>query len=143
MGDHLFVYGTLQLPDVMHAVTRLRPAPHPAVLSGFARFTLRGEVYPSVVPSPGARTEGMLYRDLDAATFDILDRFEGQEYERHQLSVSVHAETVQAWTYALRPPLRDRLSDEPWSLDEFVVEGLQTFLDGYAGFDRSASEGAP
>ncbi|SDE26825.1 gamma-glutamylcyclotransferase family protein [Belnapia rosea] len=81
-GVLLFLYGSLLDPKVLarqsgeHGLARrLRPAS----LAGYARCPLRGTRYPTLVPHPGAMTEGALLRAGPAA-FRRLAAYEGAEY---------------------------------------------------------------
>ena len=63
----MFAYGTLELPELMEALTGARPDSSDAVLDGYERFLLRGRVYPGIVEAGGRWTHGRLYHPLDAA----------------------------------------------------------------------------
>ena len=73
----LFAYGTLTDPVFAGRLLERRLATEPAVLLGHARGELPGLGYAVVVPSPGDRVEGLLYRHLTAADYDRLDAYEG------------------------------------------------------------------
>ncbi|MBP0446789.1 gamma-glutamylcyclotransferase [Roseomonas sp. SSH11] len=51
----------------------------PASLPGFTRGMLRGTPYPTLLPCPGARVEGMLIRPVPRAMV-ALKRYEGACY---------------------------------------------------------------
>ena len=104
----LFVYGTLAPGRPNHHVLADVPGSwEPAVLRG----TLRNEGWgaalgsPGIVPSPqGDEVEGFV---LTSATLDAhwttLDAFEGEGYERVEVSVRLaDGEEVHAFVYALR-----------------------------------------
>ncbi len=134
VGD-LFAYGTLMSKEIMHAVSGHRFAATPAVLRGFRRNRIRGEEYPGIVPSPGDQVEGIIYRDLTADDWKRLDLFEGEMYERSAVPVRLQDGTFeQAQTYVLRPQFKDRLSAEPWTLEEFMRSGKARFESQYRGF---------
>ena len=84
---HLFAYGTLQLPEVFHAVTGRLRASEPATLTGYGRYGLLGLAYPGLIHEPGARTEGLLYRNLTGSELSRLDGFEAASdvYKRQAL----------------------------------------------------------
>lgn len=78
----LFLYGTLLRPAVLERMAgqrglarRLRPARLP----GWARVTLRGTPYPTLVPRPGAATEGAVLRCGPAARARLA-AYEGADY---------------------------------------------------------------
>ncbi len=129
----MFTYGSLEFPAVLRAVIGRVPASEPAVLEGFARFRVRDASYPGIVAAPGARTEGTLWRGLDADALSALDRFEGALYERLRLPVRTRAgATVQAHVYVVRAARRDVLGPEPWDKERFEREHLVGFLASYA-----------
>ncbi|MBW2602750.1 MAG: gamma-glutamylcyclotransferase [Deltaproteobacteria bacterium] len=58
---NIFTYGTLMLPRVMYAVTARKLRFVDAMLRGYARFTVKGESYPGIIPVTEAVTEGIIY----------------------------------------------------------------------------------
>lgn len=93
----LFVYGTLQHPDLLRSLIGAHGALRPARLPGYRAAPLRGRVYPGLVPLPDAGAEGDLGAgpdagpdagaaghlvDVDEAAVGILDAFEGDQYRR-------------------------------------------------------------
>jgi gamma-glutamylcyclotransferase (GGCT)/AIG2-like uncharacterized protein YtfP len=97
--DHLFVYGTLRSEFDNPYAKLLRSQ---AELVGPA--TVLGSIfkiahYPGYRPEPNGVVHGELYRLKDpAATFQVLDAYEGDEYERVLLKIG--------WIYQYRtqPP---------------------------------------
>jgi gamma-glutamylcyclotransferase (GGCT)/AIG2-like uncharacterized protein YtfP len=125
----LFAYGTLELPELMEALTGFRPDSIDAVLEGYARFLLRGRSYPGIVESEGARTAGRLYHALDAAALTRLDRFEGPLYERRIVEVRpASGDGVAAHVYVLRREHRALLTTRPWERAHFAREHLEAYL---------------
>ena len=138
----LFCYGSLEFAEVMHAVTQRSFAGEPAVLDGFARYRVRDADYPGLVPEPGARTEGTLYRALDAAALAALDRFEGALYARHTLEVERlrDASRASAQVYVVRDAHRHTLTREPWDKTVFARERLEAFLGRLRARSRRSSD---
>jgi gamma-glutamylcyclotransferase (GGCT)/AIG2-like uncharacterized protein YtfP len=132
--DRLFVYGTLEIPDVLHAVTGRDFPSRPALLEDYDRALLRGEVYPAIVMAPGRSTPGTLYSGVDAGAFERLDRFEGDPFERIEVKVGIlsrpqdTSELLRAFVYVLAPSRRDLLSGQPWDRARFEREHLGDFL---------------
>ncbi|MEZ6014613.1 MAG: gamma-glutamylcyclotransferase family protein [Planctomycetota bacterium] len=132
---HVFVYGTLLLPEIQRRVTGRAFEAEPALLRGYARRTVRGEVYPSVLPCAGDVVDGALLRGVDAASLARLDAYEGAPYERVRVRVERAAGgAAEAWMWLLRPSERALLSDEPWDLATFLGRDRARFEAGYAGF---------
>lgn len=134
-----FAYGTLEIPEVMRAVTGRRPAREPASLHGFVRALLRGRVYPGAVASSGAVVDGSLYHALDEDAFALLDRFEDDLYERRSLVVQrVDGTTALAEVYVVPDRHRHLLGAEPWQRAAFEREHLPAFLAACERFRRAA-----
>jgi gamma-glutamylcyclotransferase (GGCT)/AIG2-like uncharacterized protein YtfP len=129
-----FAYGSLLVPRVMRAVTgKIFPAV-PAVLFGYARYRIAGESFPGIVKEPGSRTEGTLYRGVDPASMDVLDRFEDEFYARIRVTVrDADGNECEADTYAVPPERRSVLSTLPWDRDAFERGDLDAFLETIEG----------
>ena len=134
----IFVYGTLQADEVMEAVTGQRFEGVPARLAGYRRRRILDRTYPAVVPVSGESTEGVLFRGVDEEALARLDVFEGHLYERSLVPVNAAGSTVEAWVYVLAPQHVDRLSDQPWDLESFMLEHGEAFV---ASCRRFAEEG--
>ncbi|GGI55265.1 gamma-glutamylcyclotransferase family protein [Oxalicibacterium solurbis] len=116
---HVFTYGSLMFPAVWRRVVRGSHRALPAVLEGYARHAVRGELYPGVVHRPGASVEGVLYLDVSEAELAVLDDFEGSEYRRESVMVRTAADMqmVAADTYLFLAG--HRLSGEAWERQHF------------------------
>ncbi|MBT3344758.1 MAG: gamma-glutamylcyclotransferase [Gemmatimonadetes bacterium] len=136
---HVFSYGTLMIAQVMEAVTGQVFETEPALVAGFARYGLRGESYPALVPEASCATDGVLWRDVDMEALQHLDAFEGDWYQRISVQVMLGdppgpACTAQAETYVLVETQRHRLNHRRWSRDRFETHRLPQFLREYCGF---------
>ena len=125
MIDRLFTYGTLEIPAVFQAVALASRPSRPAVLEGYARFLVRGECFPGITERPGHATSGTLYFDLELEMLARIDRFEGREFERKTVDVSMAGERFSAYVYTVRS---ETLSDEPWDPKRFMERHLEEFL---------------
>lgn len=117
----LFVYGTLQDPDVLAAilgravdVTRL-----PQLLApGYRAVTYPGRVYPALVRAPGHDAPGLGLDTLSTLDHAALDAFEGDEYRRGSLHVVHDGQLLEADAYF---PVAVIAVDGPsWSLDDWT-----------------------
>jgi gamma-glutamylcyclotransferase (GGCT)/AIG2-like uncharacterized protein YtfP len=130
LTEALFAYGTLSLPELLHALAGRPLARRDAELEGFVARRLRGQPYPGLVPAKGARTRGALYLGIDPRTREILDRFEGEMYERRPVRVTpAEGAVALAFTYLLRPPFYHFLTDEPWDPERFASSHLPRWLE--------------
>jgi gamma-glutamylcyclotransferase (GGCT)/AIG2-like uncharacterized protein YtfP len=126
---NLFCYGSLQFDEVMRAVTGREFAGEPAELDGFARYRFRDATYPGLAPEAGASTEGTLFRGLDGAALEALDRFEGARYERVAVEVRTRGGgSAAAQVYVVCAAQRDSLSREAWDKTHFRSRELDAFL---------------
>ena len=51
MPENVFVYGTLMYAPVLHALLQRIPSQSKAVIKGFKRYNIRGQVFPGVIQS--------------------------------------------------------------------------------------------
>jgi gamma-glutamylcyclotransferase (GGCT)/AIG2-like uncharacterized protein YtfP len=130
---NLFAYGTLQLPEVMQAVTGRRFPALPARLDGYSRHCLRGKSYPGIRPAAGASVAGLLFTGIDAHAWQRLDEFEDDFYQRE--SVQVIASDGACWPaeiYKIPVAFYSLLLPEEWNLAEFERHRLSAFLRDHA-----------
>ncbi|MDH0865420.1 gamma-glutamylcyclotransferase [Mitsuaria sp. GD03876] len=136
---HVFTYGTLMWPDIMARVCGEGGSPFApplaATLADHARHPVRGHDYPAMIPSAGHQVVGRLYLDVPEAAWARLDRFEGADYERHEVLVTLaDGSWRRAWTYLFRPAPAERLDAGDWDEARFEREGKARFVARYAGF---------
>lgn len=127
----VFTYGTLEIGEVLQAVTgHVFPAQR-ATLRGYARYLMKGKVFPGIVEDAGAETTGTLYLDVDEKALARLDEFEDDFYERRLVGlVTELGEEVQAWAYVVPEGARHLVSDQPWDVQEFSLRHLAKWLPG-------------
>lgn len=133
----LFVYGTLQLPDILHAVVGERWHGSAAVLEGYARYRVRGKPYPAIIAEPAGSVLGLLYTEVSAPAIERLDRYEGELYERRTFTVRVGSSPVAAVGYVLGHRHRSLLSTEGWDLAAFERDELGQYLQRIAATHRA------
>lgn len=125
----LFAYGTLQLPEVMRAVTGGIFPSQPARLPHYARYRIRNRVYPGLRKEPGSFTDGLLYEALSASAIKDLDAFEDDFYRRETLTVATLDEVqTDAEVYVVPPAHYRLLLDRSWDLEQFKQTRLSEFL---------------
>ena len=132
MATHLFVYGSLAFADVWTNVVRGRYRSEPAHLDGYRRFAIRGKTYPGIVgPAAGGGVPGRVYRDVDHDDLERLDRFEGDDYRRIEVTITVpdSGERLSACTYLYLPA--DRCAAHDWDAAAFERDALAEFLQRY------------
>ncbi|WP_233510031.1 gamma-glutamylcyclotransferase family protein [Actinomadura craniellae] len=126
--DALFVYGTLQFPEVLHALIDRVPAHTPAQAPGWRVTALPERVYPGLVP--GQQTAaGYLLTGLSPEEWRVLDAFEDPVYELRRLHLT---DNRHGWAYVCNPEA-DTL-DEDWSLEIFTAQHLPAYVDRCAAW---------
>ncbi len=139
---HLFTYGTLEIPEVMEAVTGRSLASAEAWARGFAKFLLKGRIYPGMIALQGATCSGRVYYSIDRRTFEILDAFEDEVYTRERIEVEVEeGRSLQAYAYLIPPDYRDCLTSSPWEPDEFMSKHLAHYLEACKTFHLQVGNG--
>ncbi len=135
---NIFTYGSLMFPAVMKAVTGREFSSRNARVKNHARFRVKGESYPGLTPLEGAFTEGALYIGVDVLSVRRLDDFEGELYERSEISAdALDGESLIAHAYLIKPQYRDRLSSDQWDPERFEKADLIDFMASYRGFHRT------
>ena len=135
MSAHIFTYGSLMCADIMRAACGGLPASMPARLSGFSRHPVAGEDYPGIRRNAGHSVAGLLYLDVAPQQVSRLDVFEGVQYAREEVCVTLDdGRTHTAFTYVFKPDFLHLLEPGEWSLEAFLSAGHERFRRRYAGF---------
>lgn len=116
----LFAYGTLMWPEVFKKVTRIEATGCVADLLGYQRYCVKNAIYPGMIKdSYDNRVQGILYESVDTTTWELLDRFEGYEYECLSVHLECNGEIRPAWAYCFKDEYRNRLTDHVWKPAEW------------------------
>ena len=126
----LFVYGTLEFPQVVKRLLGTTLSGEYAELPGFERFLLVNRTYPGIIRNPGARVDGVLYHGVTPQYLKLLDRYEGKFYERRSVVVeTAENQSVTAWAYIVPLRYKRELSNKPWDREKFTSTQLKRFLN--------------
>jgi gamma-glutamylcyclotransferase (GGCT)/AIG2-like uncharacterized protein YtfP len=145
--SHVFTYGSLMFGKVWSRVVTGRYIPAAARLAGFCRQRVRGQDYPALLSAPPGMAgeqrvvDGVLYLDVEASDLAALDGFEGPDYRRIQVEVTVGEQVpggpppggmvlADAYLYVAA----DKVESGPWDPQEFERERMDRFLREYAPF---------
>lgn len=125
----LFVYGTLQDPDILRLVLGRVPdaaAMMAAEAPGYRAVAYPGRVYPALVAVPADSAPGLVISGLTPQEFGKLDAFEGDEYRRGRVAVLAGGQPLVAQTYL---PVQAIAGDSPpWSLAAWTALHKQAML---------------
>lgn len=116
----MFVYGTLQFGDILAAVIGRRLEGEVATLAGYARYAVKQQPFPGIVPESACEVRGLVYRGIDPVALSRIDEFEGELYRRETVSVRTDdGRDIEAQTYVIRPRFRSLLADSAWDEETF------------------------
>ncbi|XP_024460314.1 AIG2-like protein D isoform X3 [Populus trichocarpa] len=98
---NVFVYGSLLADDVVRALLSRIPQSSPAILNGYHRFSIKGRVYPAILPVENKKVSGKVLHGITDPELYILDEYEDVEYERVTVDVSLmdNSNKTQALAY--------------------------------------------
>lgn len=128
----LFVYGSLQHPLVWQRLIGKNCDEQPAVLKGWKAVKVKNNDYPGLMQLNNEEVSGLIKTGLSKADFEILDAFEGEQYQRVQLVVTDEKEqSQQVYVYIFKDDYLPQLTSEAWSYQEFSEQCLQRFLNQF------------
>ncbi|CAO2817940.1 unnamed protein product [Amaranthus hypochondriacus] len=130
-GNHnVFVYGSLLSDEVVHVLLNRVPVSSPAILPHFQRFSIKGRVYPAILPFENSKVLGRVLTGVTNLELDILDDFEDDEYVRDSVEVTLvdDSEKLQAYTYVW-----DK-KDDPclcgdWDFEKWRAAHMNDFIE--------------
>lgn len=131
---NLFTYGSLMFEPVWSTLVKQPRASMLARLDNFDRQGVSGELYPGLIRTTGASTQGRLWLDLSASEIALLDGFEGAAYRRQSVEVAISARggghtrvpaEVYVWINSAG------LTGQPWDAQRFQALDLERFLRQY------------
>jgi len=108
----------------------------PAVLRGYERKAVRGEVYPVIYPAePFSQIWGIVYSGVSASDLARLDIFEGEYYFRKtEQVITDDKRTISAAAYVLKEEYYPIISHRDWDVARFETVDIDRFIDNYIGF---------
>jgi gamma-glutamylcyclotransferase (GGCT)/AIG2-like uncharacterized protein YtfP len=121
----LFAYGTLQLPEVTHRVLGRSLYGAPAVLNGYYCGMIQRANFPGITPSSEHCVAGLVLPGLTPSELYCLDQYEGELYQRIQVSVQADSRAVSCWAYVIASWAQSRISDTPWSIEWYRRTGAK------------------
>ncbi|HEV7933056.1 MAG TPA: gamma-glutamylcyclotransferase family protein [Actinomadura sp.] len=126
--EALFVYGSLQFPDVLIALIGRVPDHSPTAAKGWRTAALPERVYPGLTPADGT-AGGYLLTGLTAEEWRVLDAFEDTVYELQRLDLT---DGRHGWAYVCDP--NAEVLSEDWSAEEFTREHLPAYVQRCAAW---------
>lgn len=133
---NLFTYGSLMCDDIMLHVSGQMVTHQKAHLNDFFCSQIHGERYPGITQAVGQRVEGVLYFNLNHEALIKLDSFEGEYYERQEITVHCSQGEIGATAYIIKPQYHHLLTGNLWNYEDFLRNGKKEFETNYVGFTQ-------
>jgi len=124
--ENVFVYGTLQFPEIVKRLTGKEFVSVPATLAGFKRCLVKGADYPAVFEKHGTLVKGKLLKNVDDNSMHQLTIFEGGEYEKRAVEVRCGDEMIKAITFVWRED-KVLLEEKDWDKNHFENHSLKKY----------------
>ena len=134
----VFTYGSLMFDPVWSRVVAGSYERCEAILQGYDRKAVRGEIYPVLIPSSGvSQVQGIVYCDVSSSDLARLDHFEGQYYFRKTEQISLEGKkTFHAEIYVLKEEYYSIISHKAWDPVHFCTTGIHFFLHSFMVTDK-------
>ncbi|CBI20800.3 unnamed protein product, partial [Vitis vinifera] len=125
----VFVYGSLLADEVVAVLLNRVPQSSAAVLHNFHRFSIKGRVYPAILPVENKKVTGRVLLGVTDPELNILDTFEDVEYDRRTVEVSLMdgPEKLQAKTYVWRNSNDTNLYGD-WDFEQWKGVHMENFV---------------
>lgn len=143
-----FFYGTLMDRELLAVVLGRMPPSHafePAQLDGYARYCIRDEAFPTLVPETGALADGLLVHDLTPQDAARIAWYETDDYEIRESAVR-RSDGSEILARCCLPRAEAAHDGRPWSFDAWRRRDRELALllardwmgqFGVADFDRA------
>lgn len=137
---NVFTYGSLMFDRVWSSVVDGSYRKTEALLNGYVRKAVKGEVYPAICPSAShSEVQGIVYYNVTPADLGRLDVFEGELYCRKTVKVvAVDTGRIFAETYVLKEEHYPISSHLEWSAEKFEKKDIHRFIESYFESYRKA-----
>ncbi|KAL4564969.1 hypothetical protein LXL04_029048 [Taraxacum kok-saghyz] len=141
-NHNVFVYGSLLADEVVRVLLHRIPQNSPAILHGFHRFSIKGRVYPAILPVENKKVTGRVLLGISAPELEILDKFEDFEYEKKAVDVSLVGapkdDVLQAYTYVWAKSNDTNLYGD-WDFEVWKASKMKDFVNMTMGFVEQES----
>ena len=128
---NIFVYGTLQFPEIVFALTGKNFNSKKAVLKDHKVYQIdpgdKKGMCPAAIPEKGSFIEGRILFDVDEESFNKIDFFESDNYTKQELIIEAENKEFKALVFVWKDSLIGELKGQ-WDKDEFKKNYLDNCL---------------
>jgi gamma-glutamylcyclotransferase (GGCT)/AIG2-like uncharacterized protein YtfP len=126
--QNIFVYGTLLSTEIVKKLTGKMFKIQAAVLPGYKVYRVEEYDYPAIIQYDGSETNGLIILNVDDSDLEVLSFYEGDEYEKKEVEVTVNGEISKAIAFIWKED-RNLLVNEVWDLVRFEENSLAHYLN--------------
>ncbi|TYH15786.1 hypothetical protein ES288_A05G069100v1 [Gossypium darwinii] len=121
--------------DVVRVLLNRVPPSSAALLNHFHRFSIKGRVYPAILPVQNRDVSGRVLIGISDPELYILDEFEDVEYQRTRVEVSLlkSSDKLQAHAYVWSNTSDPNLYGD-WDFEEWKQVHKESFIKMTMGF---------
>ncbi|KAG4198068.1 hypothetical protein ERO13_A05G065200v2, partial [Gossypium hirsutum] len=121
--------------DVVRVLLNRVPPSSAALLNHFHRFSIKGRVYPAILPVQNCDVSGRVLIGISDPELYILDEFEDVEYQRTRVEVSLlkSSDKLQAHAYVWSNTSDPNLYGD-WDFEEWKQVHKERFIKMTMGF---------
>lgn len=135
-SHNVFVYGSLMADEVVSVLLERIPPSAPAVLPGYQRHSIKGRVYPAIVPAEEKKVTGKVLFDLTDNELEIFDEFEDVEYNKVLVEVlvldneiqQIRSNQLKAYAYVWAD-VNDKDLYGEWDFEEWKNTHMNDFIN--------------
>jgi gamma-glutamylcyclotransferase (GGCT)/AIG2-like uncharacterized protein YtfP len=124
----IFVYGTLQSPEIIKKLTGKSFKSSPATLYGYQLLCVKNCDYPAIIEQAGSKTQGLFIENIDDLSLAVISFYEGDEYDKRKVTVFTDRKLKDAVTFVWVKG-NDLLDNEKWDFQEFEKTSLEYYLN--------------
>ena len=114
-------------PAVVASIIGRVPDRRPAMIHGYVRLEVAGELFPGLIKQHDSRVDGVLYLDISKDEWERLTAFEDDFYDLEEVTVFSSGTNVLALAYVVPPSRKSVLSEKVWDPDFFRENHLPRF----------------
>lgn len=126
--QNIFVYGSLLFPEITKKLTGKSFKTLPAILEGYKMYSVKGCDYPAIIQQEGSKTVGLLIENMDNLSLAIISFYEGNEYEKEQVTVNSDGKSTTALTFVWMNG-NEFLENKEWDFQHFEKTSLEYYLN--------------
>ncbi|MBN2636088.1 MAG: gamma-glutamylcyclotransferase [Prolixibacteraceae bacterium] len=125
--ESLFVYGTLCFSEITEKLTGKHFKTECAVLKGYRRRRVAGADYPAIVVDSQSEVDGIILKDVDKRSMEIISFYEGEDYSIERLKVTINSQLIEVNVFVWNSAISE-LQNEDWDGEYFMKNSFSVYI---------------